>query len=108
MWGDEQLKNGVEAMRMPSDTLESNWVYLVIASQAWNLKSWLGLALPEEKGARRLVRMHFRRFLREWVQIPCQVVRRGGRLIFRLLSRNEWTPLLIHGSLLLRTGRLAL
>ncbi len=104
----EQLKNGVEAMRMPSDRLESNWVYLVIASQAWNLKSWLGLALPEESGARQLVRMHFRRFLREWVQVPCQVVRRGGQLIFRLLSRNQWTPLLIQGSLLLRTGRLAL
>lgn len=104
----EQLKNGVEAMRMPSDTLESNWVYLVIASQAWNLKSWLGLALPEEKGARKLVRMHFRRFLREWVQVPCQVVRRGGRLIFRLLSRNQWTPLLLQGCVLLRSGRLAL
>ncbi len=104
----EQLKNGVEAMRMPSDTLESNWVYLVIASQAWNLKSWLGLALPAAKGARKLVRMHFRRFLREWVQIPCQVVRRGGQTVFRLLSSNEWTPLLIQGSRLLRTGRLAL
>ena len=104
----EQLKNGVEAMRMPSDSLVSNWVYLVIASQAWNLKSWLGLALPEQAGARQLVRMHFRRFFREWVQVPCQVVRRGGRLIFRLLSCNEWTPLLLHGSRLLRSGRLAL
>ena len=104
----EQLKNGVEALRMPSDKLESNWVYLVIAAQAWNLKSWLGLALPQMAGARKLVRMHFRRFFREWVQIPCQVVRRGGRLIFRLLSRNEWTPLLLQGSRLLRTGRLAL
>ena len=48
----EQLKNGVEALRMPSDTLVSNWAYLVIAAQAWNLKAWLGLVLPHKQRAR--------------------------------------------------------
>jgi hypothetical protein len=37
----EQLKNGVRAMRMPSDGLVSNWAYVVIASLAWNMKAWL-------------------------------------------------------------------
>ena len=37
-----QLKNGVNAMRMPVRDLLSNWAYMVIASLAWNLKSWYG------------------------------------------------------------------
>jgi hypothetical protein len=35
----EQLKNGVNAMRMPVDNLVSNWAYMVMASLAWNLKA---------------------------------------------------------------------
>ena len=98
----EQLQNGVAAMRMPSDSLLSNWVWMVIASQAWNLKAWLGLILPESLGGRTLLRMKFRRFYRNLIQIPCQILQRGGRLIFRLLSRNQWTDLLLAGSSYLR------
>jgi Transposase DDE domain len=35
----EQLKNGVNAMRMPVDDLLSNWAYMVTAALAWNFKS---------------------------------------------------------------------
>ncbi|MBV8330044.1 MAG: IS1380 family transposase, partial [Verrucomicrobia bacterium] len=41
----EQLKNGVNAMRMPVDDLLSNWAYMVTAALAWNLKSWYGLLM---------------------------------------------------------------
>ena len=43
----EQLKNGVNAMRMPVDDLLSNWAYMVMTSLAWNLKAWFGLLLPD-------------------------------------------------------------
>ena len=43
----EQLKNGVQALRMPSDGLVSNWAYAVIAALAWNLKIWLSILLPK-------------------------------------------------------------
>ena len=43
----EQLKNGVNAMRMPVDDLLSNWAYMVMTSLAWNLKAWFGLALAQ-------------------------------------------------------------
>ena len=33
----EQLKNGVNAMRMPVDDLLSNWAYMVMSALAWNL-----------------------------------------------------------------------
>ena len=44
----EQLKNGVNAMRMPVNDLVSNWAYMVMAALAWNLKSvvWLADAQP--------------------------------------------------------------
>lgn len=98
----EQLKNGVEAMRMPSDTLVSNWGYLVIAAQAWNLKAWMGLILPAQLQARQLVKMEYRRFLREIIAVPCQILRSGRRLIYRLLDVNGWSRLLLEGSLWLK------
>ena len=73
----EQLKNGVQAMRMPSDSLNSNWAYLAIAAQAWNLKAWLGLMQPDRTLGQRIQRMEFRRFLRKFVQIPCQILQTG-------------------------------
>ena len=98
----EQLKNGVQALRMPADTLVANWTYMVIAAQAWNLKVWLGLLLPARLGARRLIRMEFRRFVTCVIGLPCQIVTTGRRLLYRLLTVNDWTRLLIEGNLWLK------
>jgi len=68
----EQLKNGVNALRMPSDHLLSNWAYMVIAALAWNLKAWLGLLTPNATVGRQIVRMEFKRFLHSFILIPCQ------------------------------------
>ena len=94
----EQLKNGVAATRMPVREFHANWAYLVIAALAWNLKAWSGLLLPEDLGGRALIRMEFRRFLNEVVQQPAQILRTGRRLVFRLLSANRWTELLLEGT----------
>ena len=94
----EQLKNGVEALRMPSDTLVANWAYLVIAAQAWNLKAWMGSVLPARLQARQLVKMEYRRFLREIIEMPYQILRTGRRLVYRLLEVNGWSRLLLEGS----------
>jgi hypothetical protein len=61
----EQLKNGVNAMRMPVDDLLSNWAYMVMTSLAWNLKAWFGLLLPNARRAVELIKMEFRRFLQQ-------------------------------------------
>jgi hypothetical protein len=86
----EQLKNGVNAMRMPVNDLLSNWAYMVMAALAWNLKSWYGLLTPVRERGLELVRMEFRRFLNAILLIPCQVVRTGRRIIYRVLSYNPW------------------
>jgi hypothetical protein len=82
----EQLKNGVNALRMPSDHLLSNWAYMVLAALAWNLKAWFGLLAPDAAVGQQIVRMEFKRFLRSFILIPCQIVRTGRRLLFRVLT----------------------
>jgi hypothetical protein len=103
----EQLKNGVGATRMPAVEFVANWAYLVIASLAWTLKSWLGLALPERFASRSLIRMEFRRFLNELIQVPVQIVRTGRRLIYRLQAYNGWVELLLHATAWLKRARFA-
>jgi hypothetical protein len=84
-----QLKSGVNALRMPSDSLVSNWAYMVIASLAWNLKAWYGLVADPPAVRRDILRMEFKRFLVNFVQIPCQIVRTGRRLLYRILTYNR-------------------
>jgi len=86
----EQLKNGVNAMRMPVDDLESNWAYMVMASLAWNLKAWYSLLVPKRERGLELLGMEFRRFLHSIILIPCQIIRAGRRIIYRVLSYNSW------------------
>ena len=93
----EQLKNGVSAMRMPSDSLLSNWTWMVIASLAWNLKAWLSITLPRGKETRELRRMEFRRFLNSVMLVPCQVVKSSRRLVLRILTWSPWAHVLLDG-----------
>ncbi len=86
----EQLKNGVNAMRLPVNDLVSNWAYMVMAALAWNLKAWYGLLVPDRERGGELVRMEFRRFLHAILLIPCQVVRTARRVIYRVLGYNSW------------------
>ena len=113
----EQLKNGVHALRMPTGDLTSNEAYMVMASLAWTLKAWFALLLPEPGGAvpagmaaavarwgeryrgekQAVMRMEFKTFLNAFMRLPCQLVRAGRRLVFRLLSWNPWQSVLLRG-----------
>ena len=93
-----QLKGGVHALTTPVDDLVSNWAYMVMASLAWTLKAWSALLIPvsprhapkHEAEKRSLLRMEFPTFCAAMIQMPCQLVRSGRRLIYRLLSWNPW------------------
>ena len=87
----EQLKNGVNAMRMPVDDLMSNWAYMVMTSLAWNLKAWYGLLMPNRESGLEVMAMEFRRFLHSIILLPAQIVRTGRKIIYRILSYNRWT-----------------
>jgi hypothetical protein len=93
-----QLHSGCYALRAPVDNLESNWAYMVMTALAWNLKAWWALLLPEAPGRwqekHRLEKiwvqgLEFKTFVQSFVRLPCQLVRTGGRLLYRLLA---WNP----------------
>jgi HPt (histidine-containing phosphotransfer) domain-containing protein len=92
-----QLKSGVQALRAPLNTLESNWAYMVIASLAWSLKAWFALTTPaaprwrdtHEADRARVLRMEFRSFVQRFILIPTQILRTGRTLVYRLLA---WRP----------------
>lgn len=88
----EQLKNGVNSMRMPVDDLMSNWAYMVMTALAWNLKAWFALLLPDTVRGTELLTMEFRRFMHCLILIPAQIVRSGRRITYRLLCYNSWVP----------------
>ena len=94
----EQLKNGAKALNAPVDNLVSNWAYMVMGSLAWTLKAWFALSLPEsgrwaekhKAEKESVLKMEFKRFLNAFMLMPCQIVRQGRRVIYRLLSWNPW------------------
>jgi len=92
-------------MEMPTGDLVSNWAYMVMASLAWTLKAWFALELPEtgrwaEKypsQKQSLLTMECKKFLNVLMRLPCQVVRTGRRIVYRLLSWNPWQEVLLRG-----------
>ncbi len=86
----EQLKNGVNAMRVPVRDLESNWAYMVMTALAWNLKSWFGLLMPNKVRGAEVLKMEFRRFLHTLILLPAQIIRTGRKIVYRLLGYNAW------------------
>jgi hypothetical protein len=107
---NEQLKNGVQAMRMPTDTLVSNWAYMVMASLAWTLKAWFALLLPHEgrwsakyqSQKQAVLKMEFKRFRHAFIQVPCQIIKTGRKIVYRLLSWNRWLAVFFRGLKTLR------
>ncbi len=86
----EQLKNGVNAMRMPVDDLLSNWAYMVIAALAWNMKAWYGLLTPNKVLGHKIIRMEFKRFINTFIKIPCLIIKTGRRIVYRLVCYNSY------------------
>ena len=101
----KQLKSGARALQVPVDNLLSNWAYMVMASLAWTLKAWFAVLLPErgrwkeKHGDQKatVLGMGFKRFVNAFVRVPCQLVRSGGRLVYRLLAWNPWQSVFLRG-----------
>lgn len=97
-----QLHGGVRALRAPVDNLTSNWAYMVMTALAWDLKAWWALLLPERPGRwqeqhraqkRWVLGLEFKTSVTAFVRLPCQIVRTGRRLVYRLLSWNPHLPI---------------
>nr|WP_320017124.1 hypothetical protein [uncultured Desulfobacter sp.] len=85
----DQLKHGVHAMDNPSDSLNANWAYMVIASLAWDLKAWYGMMMPYRSLGLSIVRMEFKRFIQTFINIPCLIIRSGRTIKYRIIAYNN-------------------
>jgi hypothetical protein len=97
-----QLHSGCRALTAPVENLESNWAYMVMTALAWDLKAWWALLMPEGRGRHQesyradklwVLGLEFKTFVQAFVGLPCQIVRTGRRLVYRLLSWNPYQPL---------------
>lgn len=84
----EQSKNGVPALKAPSDTLFSNWAWMIIASLAWTLKAWYGLLSKNKREKKKILRMEFKKFRNAFMNIPVQIIKGGRRILYRILGYN--------------------
>ena len=100
-----QLKGGCRALRAPLNTLHANWAYMLMAALALNLKAWYALALPADPGRwqerhraenRKVLRMEFKTFVNAFVMLPCQIVKKGRRIVYRLLGWNRYVPVFLR------------
>jgi len=80
-----QLKSGLPAFHAPTHCFLANWAYMVIAALAWNLKAWYGLLLEEPALQQQVLRMEFKQFLQRFIHFPCQLIRQGRYLIYRIV-----------------------
>lgn len=81
-----QLAGQVHSLKATSNTLFSNWAWMLSASLAWTLKSWFALFAPEPKERERLLGMEWRTFVWRFVSMPGQIVNSGRRRVVRLLG----------------------
>jgi hypothetical protein len=97
-----QLLGGCRALQAPLQTLESNWAFMVMTALAWDLKAWWALMMPDGVGRHRaayradkrwVLHLEFKTFVQAFVCLPCQIVRTGRRLLYRLLSWNPYQPI---------------
>jgi hypothetical protein len=91
----EQLDNGIHALKMPAAEFTANWAYMVITTLAWNLKSWFALIIPDAEKKQEIISCEFKSFQNRMVNIPCQILRAGRRIIFRYLNYNPWIEILL-------------
>jgi hypothetical protein len=93
-----QLKGGCRALLAPVDNLVSNGAYMLMTALAWNLKAWWALSLPAPPGRWQaqhqeqkqwVLKLEFKAFLQAFVLLPCQILKTGRKLVYRLLG---WNP----------------
>jgi hypothetical protein len=90
----EQMANGVRALKMPAAEFNANWAYMLIGALAWNMKAYIGLIIPDKKKASEILRCEFKRFQNALINIPCQILTTGRRIVYRFLNYSPWVEVI--------------
>lgn len=86
----EQMANGIHALKMPTAEFLANWAYMVIAALAWNIKSYLGILIPDKNLGRQIIACEFKAFQNRLINIPCQILKTGRKIVYRYLDCSQW------------------
>ena len=86
----EQMDNGIHGLKMPAAEFLANWAYMIIAAMSWNIKSYLGLLLPDKSCGRRIIACEFKSFQNMLVNIPCLILNKGRQIVYRYLDCSQW------------------
>lgn len=99
-----QLKGGANALHAPVNTLNANWAYMVMASLAWSFKAWTALTLrvderhrkQHEAERRTWLRMDFKTFVDNVINIPVQILKHARQTIWRILAWRPQLPVFLR------------
>jgi hypothetical protein len=94
--------NGLGAERIPDPTTAGDFLRRFdadsinalqaatneIRKKVWRLQGY-GLVSPSPITRKDIVRMEFKRFLNSFIQLPCQIVSTGRRLVYRILTYSK-------------------
>jgi hypothetical protein len=61
---------------------------MVMATLAWNIKSWFAMMMHRKADRRAYIAMEYRRFLHSMIQIPCRVTRLARSITLRLIGHQ--------------------
>lgn len=81
-----ELKNGVNALRVPLYDLVSNWAYMVAAALTLNIKSWFAMMMRKKSDRRAVIGMEYRQFLNEFIAISARVIQHARSTTIRVLG----------------------
>lgn len=87
----QQLSGGVHALKTPTCEFNANRAFMLLGAFSWNLKSWLAFNIQDAEKRNILRRMKYKKFVREIIYLPAQILRTGRRTVIRLLHVNDWT-----------------
>ena len=90
----EQMANGVCALKMPTAEFYANWAYMLVGALAWNMKAYIGLMIPDKKKASEILKCEFKRFQNALINIPCQILTTGRRIVYRFLNYSPWVEVI--------------
>ncbi len=86
--------------RNPSDSLNANRAYMVIASLAWGLKAWYGMLMPNRALGLSIIRMEFKRFVHTFIKIPCLILKSGRAITYLIIGYNNQIESMLNMSIL--------
>ena len=67
--------------------------------------AWYGLICPDPILSKQILRMEFRRFLNAFIRIPCQIIKTGRRILYRILNYTTYTQTFIKTFLHIKNFR---